>query len=173
MEAFDGGERLAAFLRSRNCLSPLEGFVARADCFGEPVLIEFGRLRFPPAGRDFFGGDGDRLETRFREGECRGGRAQGLETDLLQGVGEEPALESDAVLSGAFAGLEFVQGGFRAVGKGFVVGSRAAMSSGRSVSPSRRSVRNSGSSAAKARSWSRSICLASSSWLSAQRGRGS
>jgi hypothetical protein len=46
----------------------------------------------------------------FREGERRGQRAQGLEADLLQGVGEKPALELDAFLSRAFAGLEFVQG---------------------------------------------------------------
>jgi hypothetical protein len=30
------------------------------------------------------------------------------------GMGEEPALELDAVFGGAFAGLEFVQGGFGA-----------------------------------------------------------
>jgi len=36
-----------------------------------------GRLRLPPARRDVFGGDGDRLEARVREGERRGGRAQG------------------------------------------------------------------------------------------------
>jgi hypothetical protein len=37
---------------------------------------------------------------------------------------EEPTLELDTVLSGAFAGLEFVQGGFDAVGEGFVVDDR-------------------------------------------------
>jgi hypothetical protein len=62
-------------------LGLLEGFVAGADCFGKPVLIEFGRLRLPPARRDVFGGDGDRLEAGFREGEGRGRRAQGLEAD--------------------------------------------------------------------------------------------
>jgi len=46
--------------------------------------------------------------------------AQGLETDLL-GMGEEPALELAAVLGAAFASLEFVQGGFGAVGEAFVV----------------------------------------------------
>jgi hypothetical protein len=56
------------------------------------------------------------------------------------------------------------------VSSSMIEASRAAMSSRRLVSPSRRSVRKSGSSAAMARSWSRSVCLASSSWLSAQRG---
>jgi hypothetical protein len=36
----------------------------------------------------------------FREGERPGGYAQGLESYLLQGVGEEPALELDAGLGG-------------------------------------------------------------------------
>jgi len=40
---------------------------------------------------------------------------QGLEADLLQGVGEEPAPELDAVFGRASAGLEFVQHGFGAV----------------------------------------------------------
>jgi hypothetical protein len=44
---------------------------------------------------------------------------------LLQSVSEEPALELDAVLGGAFSGLEFVQGGFGAVGEGFVVDDRS------------------------------------------------
>jgi hypothetical protein len=39
-------------------------------------------------------------------------------------VGEEPALELNPVLGGAFAGLEFVQGGFRAVDEAFVVDDR-------------------------------------------------
>jgi hypothetical protein len=57
-------------------------------------------------------GDG---KAGFCEGERRGERARGLETDLLQGVGEEPALELAAVFGGAFAGLEFIQSGFGAV----------------------------------------------------------
>jgi hypothetical protein len=69
------------------------------DRLGKPVLIEFGRLRLPPARRDVFGGDGDGVEAGFRDCERRGGRAQGLETDLLQGVGEEPALELNPVFS--------------------------------------------------------------------------
>jgi hypothetical protein len=36
-------------------------------------------------------------------------------------MGEEPALELAAVLGAAFASLEFVQGGFGAVGEAFVV----------------------------------------------------
>jgi hypothetical protein len=124
MEGLDLGQRLAAFLRLRNGLGFLEGLVAGADRPGEPVLIEFRRLRLPPTGGDVFGGDGDRLEAGFREGERRGGCAQGLETDLLQGVREEPPLELDAVLSGAFAGLQFVQGGFGAVDEDFVVDDR-------------------------------------------------
>jgi len=52
------------------------------------------------------------------------GRAQGLETDLLQGMGEEPALELDAVFGGALAHLEFVQGGFGAVDEDFVLDDR-------------------------------------------------
>jgi hypothetical protein len=71
-----------------------------------------------------FGGDGDSLEARFRESERRGRRAQGLETDLLQGVREEPALELDVVFGGTFAGPEFVQGGFGAVDDDFVVDDR-------------------------------------------------
>lgn len=78
-------------------------------------MIEFGRLRFPPARRDVFGGDRDGLEAGVREGERRNGRTQGLETDVLQGVGEEPALELDPVFRAAFAGLEFVQGDLGAV----------------------------------------------------------
>ena len=124
MEGLDRGERPAAFLRVWNGLGFLERFLARADRLGEPVLIEFGRLRLPPARRDVFGGDGDGLEARFRDGERRGRRAQGLETDLLQGVGEEPALELNSVFGAAFAGLEFVQGGFGAVDKDFVVEDR-------------------------------------------------
>jgi hypothetical protein len=69
MEGLNCGERLAAFFRVREGRGFFEGFVARADCLGEPVLIEFGRLRLPPAPRDVFGGDGDRLEARFRERE--------------------------------------------------------------------------------------------------------
>ena len=59
-------------------------------------------------------------QTRFREGKCRGGRAQGLEADLLQGVGEEPAPELDAVFGRASAGQEFAQHGFGAVDKAFL-----------------------------------------------------
>ena len=50
----------------------------------------------------------DGPEAHFYNGERRGGHPQGFETDLLQGMGEEPALELDAVFGGAFAGLEFV-----------------------------------------------------------------
>jgi len=49
-----------------------EGFSRRADRLGEPVLIELGRLCFTSA-PDVFGGDGDRLEARFRKGERRVG----------------------------------------------------------------------------------------------------
>ena len=45
---------------------------------------------------------------------------QGLEADLLQGVGEEPAPELDAVFGRASAGLEFAQHGFGAVDKAFL-----------------------------------------------------
>jgi len=88
-------------------------------------------------------------------------------------MGKEPALELDAVFGGAFARLQFVQGGFGAVDEGFVVDDRGIKGCDefeRLVSPSMRSVKKSGSSAARARSWSRSVCLASSSWLSAKRG---
>jgi hypothetical protein len=120
------GQPAASSLASRSArrvhsFDFLEGIVAGADRLGEPVLIEFGWLGFPPARWDVFGGDGNRLEAGFREGEGRGGGAQDLETDLLQGVGEEPALELDAVLGGAFTGLEFVQGGLGAIDEDFVV----------------------------------------------------
>ena len=81
MEGLDLSQRSAAFLWVRNGLGLLERFVARADGLGEPVLIEFGRLRLPPARGDVFGGDGDGLEARFREGERRGRRPQRLETE--------------------------------------------------------------------------------------------
>jgi hypothetical protein len=93
--------------------------IARADYLGEPVLIEFGRLRLPPARRDVFGGDGNGLEAGFGDSQRRGGRAQGFEADLLQGP-----LELDAILRGALAGLEFVQDGFGAVDEAFVVDDR-------------------------------------------------
>jgi|GEM_PF-5530556 len=124
MEGLDLSQRPAAFFRVWNGLGLHERFLARADGLGEPVLIEFRRLRLPPARWDIFGGDGDGLEARVREGEGRGRRAQGLETDLLQGVREEPALELDAGLGGAFACLQFVQGGFGAVDEAFVVDDR-------------------------------------------------
>jgi hypothetical protein len=92
MEGLDRGQRSAAFFGVRNGLGLLERFVASADGLGEPVLIKFGRLRPPPMRGDIFRGDGDGLEAGFREDERRGGCAQGLETDLLQGVGEEAAL---------------------------------------------------------------------------------
>jgi hypothetical protein len=175
MHGLDRGECPAAFLRIREGFGFLEGFVADADRLGEPVLIEFGRLWFPPAdGGDVFGGDGNRLEAGFRDGEGGGGRAQDLEADLLQGMGEEPALELDAGLDGArlrACGLSraALAPSTRA-SSSRIETSRAAMSSRRSVSPSMRSVRKSGSSATRARSCSRSGCLASSSWLSANRG---
>jgi hypothetical protein len=75
VKCLDLGQRPAAFLRVREGLGLLERFLARANRRGEPVLFEFGRLRLPPARWDVFGGDGDRLETRFREGEGRGGGA--------------------------------------------------------------------------------------------------
>jgi hypothetical protein len=109
MEGLDGSACPAAFLWVWNGLGLLERFLARANCFGEPVLIEFGCLRFPPARRNVFGRDRDGLEAGFREGEGGSGRAQGLETDLLQGMGEEPALELNPVFGGAFTGLEFSQ----------------------------------------------------------------
>jgi hypothetical protein len=121
MEGLDGGERLASFLRVWNGLGFFESFFTRADCLGKPVLIEFGRLWLPPARRDVFRCDGDGLEAGFRDREGGGRRAQGLETDLLQSVGEEPAFELDPVFCAAFAGLEFVQGGFGAVDEDFVV----------------------------------------------------
>lgn len=52
-------------------------------------------------------------------------------------VGEGLALELDAGLGGAFAGLEFVQGGFGAVDEGVVINNRGVegpMSSRRLVS---------------------------------------
>ena len=49
----------AAFFRVREGRGFFEGFLARADRLGEPVLIEFGRLRLPPARRDLFGGNGN------------------------------------------------------------------------------------------------------------------
>jgi hypothetical protein len=54
MHGLDRGECPAAFLRIREGFGFLEGFVADADRLGEPVLIEFGRLRLPPARRDIF-----------------------------------------------------------------------------------------------------------------------
>ena len=45
---------------------------------------------------------------------------RGLEADLLQGVGEEPAPELDAVFGRASASLEFAQHGFGAVDKAFL-----------------------------------------------------
>ena len=85
MEGLDLSQRSAAFLWVRNGLGLLERFVARADGLGEPVLIEFGRLRLPPARRDVFGGDGDGLEAGFCDGERRGRCAQDVEADLLGG----------------------------------------------------------------------------------------
>jgi len=66
MEGLDFSQRPAAFLWVREGRGLLECFLARADRLGKPVLIEFGRLRLPPARRDVFGDDGDRLEARFR-----------------------------------------------------------------------------------------------------------
>jgi hypothetical protein len=43
-------------------------------------------------------------------------------------MGEEPALELDAVFGAAFAGLEFVQGGFGAIDENFVVDDRGVES---------------------------------------------
>jgi len=51
-------------------LSLLERFLARADRLGEPVLIEFRRLRLPPAGRDVFEGDAKVAPT----GDAKAGR---------------------------------------------------------------------------------------------------
>ena len=94
---------------------------------GEPVLIEFsGGCGFPlqrAAGMSS-GATAIALEAGFRDGEGGGGRAQVLEADLLQGMGEEPALELDTGLDGAFARLQFVQGGFGAIDEGFVVEDR-------------------------------------------------
>jgi hypothetical protein len=56
MEGLDRGERLAAFFRVREGRGLLECFLPRADRLGEPVLIEFGRLRLPPARRDMSSG---------------------------------------------------------------------------------------------------------------------
>jgi hypothetical protein len=75
MEGLDRSKRSAAFFGVRNGLGLFERFLARADGLGEPVLIELGRLRLPPARRNI----SDGLEGGFREGERRGGRAQGLE----------------------------------------------------------------------------------------------
>ena len=58
----------------------------------KPGTVLLREYQFPPARRDVFRGDSDGLEAGFREGESGSGRAQGLEPDLLQGVGEEPAL---------------------------------------------------------------------------------
>ena len=49
MESLDGGECPVTFFRVG--LGFFERFLARADCLGEPVLIEFGRLRLPPQKR--------------------------------------------------------------------------------------------------------------------------
>jgi len=83
------------------------------------------------------------------------------------------ARELDAGLGRAFAGLEFVQGGFGAVGEGFVVDDRGV--EGRDefekVSLAFDEVGEKiGVVGGQAWSWSGSVCLASSSWLSAQRG---
>ncbi len=150
MEGLDGGERPAPFLRVRNGLGLLERIVARADCLGEFILIEFGRLRLPPAGRDVFGGDGDRevgfrdgdREAGFREGERRGGRAQGLEADLLQGMSDEPALELNPIFGGALARLELsmvaLAPSTTRLSSSRIEASMVAMSSRRLASPSAR-----------------------------------
>jgi len=172
MEGLDRGERLAPFFRVREGCGFFEGFLTGADCLGKPVLIEFGRLRLPPA-RGCLRGDGDRLEARFREGERRSRRAQGLEADLLQGMSKEPALELDAGLSGAFAILEFVQGGFRAVDENFVVDDRGVEGCdefeeiGLAFEEVGEEI---GILAGQGSELVESVCLASSSWLSAQRG---
>jgi hypothetical protein len=141
--------------------------IARADYLGEPVLIEFGRLRLPPARRDVFGGDGDGLEAGFGDSKRRGGRAQGFEADLLQGP-----LELDAILRGALAGLEFVQDGFGAVDEAFVVDDRGV--EGRDefekVGLAFEEVGEEIGILGQGTELVGSVCLASSPWLSAQRG---
>jgi transposase len=141
--------------------------IARADYLGEPVLIEIGRLRLPPARRDVFGGDGNGLEAGFGDSKRRGGRAQGFEADLLQGP-----LELDAILRGALAGLEFVQDGFGAVDEAFVVDDRGV--EGRDefekVGLAFEEVGEEIGILGQGTELVGSVCLASSSRLSAQRG---
>jgi hypothetical protein len=85
---------------------------------------------------------------------------------LLQGVGEEPALELDPVLGGAFAGLEFVEGGFHAVDEGCVIDDRGVEGRdeleevGLALDEIAEEI---GVVRASARSWLRSFSLASSS----------
>ena len=126
-----------------------------------------GRLRLPPARRDVFGGDGDGLEAGFGDRKRRGGRAQGFEADLLQGP-----LELDAILRGALAGLEFVQDGFGTVDEAFVVDDRGV--EGRDefekVGLAFEEVGEEIGILGQGTELVGSVCLASSPWLSAQRG---
>ena len=74
MKGLDLGECPVAFFRVWNGLGFFERFLARADGFGEAVLIEFRRLWLPPARRDIFGSNYDRLGARFRDREGGGWR---------------------------------------------------------------------------------------------------
>ena len=121
MKGLDRRERPATVIGVRNGLGFLEGFFARADRLGEPILIELGRLRLPPARRNVFRRDRDRLDAGFGDGERRGRRAQRLEADLMKGVGEQPAFEIDAVFGGALSTLQFFERDFRAIDENFVV----------------------------------------------------
>jgi hypothetical protein len=105
------------------------------------------------------------LSPTVPEGNCTKPRAVGDRIDVICDGGITRGTHVLKALSGAKS--RAVLAPLMRISSSSIEASRAAMSSRRLVSPSMRSVRKSGSSTA---SWSRSVCLASSSWLSAKRG---
>jgi hypothetical protein len=147
MEGLDCGQRSAAFLRVREGLGLLERFVAGADCLGD--LIEFRRLRlFHQRAGMSSGATARALRLASARVSVAVGVRRVLSPICCRVWARSRRLSSMPVSAARLRAWSLSRAALAPsarVSSSTIEASRAAMNSRRLVSPSRRSVRKSGS----------------------------